>query len=397
MSELRAVLDVGLVLLAVTLLVPTLVLFIECAAALLPERTQPDAGSDGPTTVVLVPAHDESAGIQATLESLKAGLGTKQRILVVADNCSDDTAERARAGGVAVVERHDLSRIGKGYAIAHGLAALESSPPDVVIVVDADCRTQRHTLPVLARRAHQSQRPVQGDYLLQPPPGATPMTRVSGFALLVRQKVRPAGLRKLGLPCQLTGSGMAFPWQVIREAPPAGSHLVEDLLIGVELAHRGRAPLSCADAEITSLLPTRDEAAQRQRRRWEHGQLAVMLRHGPRLVATGLVGLDVERIALGLDLLVPPLALLILVLTAAWASSLIAAGLGASWLPASITTASLLLVGASVVVAWLGFGRRMLPLRLLLVAPAYVLWKLPLYGAWLARRRQSTWERTERG
>jgi cellulose synthase/poly-beta-1,6-N-acetylglucosamine synthase-like glycosyltransferase len=396
MSPVLVPVEIGLMVITGALFVPSLVFFLECIAALLPEPT-PVAGSGSePRAVIVVPAHNEAAGIGATLAVLQGARGERQSILVVADNCHDETAARVRAVGVPVVERHDPERAGKGYAIAYGLEHLAANPPEVVVLLDADCRISGPSLRALAQRALETGRPVQADYVLAPPERPTPMSVVSGLAVLVKNKVRPAGLRKLGLPCQLTGSGMAFLWEVIRKAPPAGSNLVEDMLIGVELAQLGHPPLSCSEAEVASELPERDEAAERQRRRWEHGHLDTLLNQVPPLLWKGARARRLDLLAMGLDLMVPPMALLVLMLLATTAVALLARLLGASIVPLAIAGASLTLVVVAVAIAWLRFGRRTLPLRYLVFIPAYVLWKIPLYLAFFARRKQQKWERTER-
>ena len=268
---------------AAVLLVPVYVFVIECFAALIPERRQTwDPNGPAPKTVILVPAHNEAAGLGDTLASLQAACTDDFSILVIADNCTDQTAQIARDAGAQCVERQDSERRGKGYALVFGLDQLASAPPDVVIVVDADCRVSTDALKLIAQKAAIAHRPIQADYVMTPPAEHTPMSVVSALAVLVKNRVRPGGLRRLGLPCHLTGSGMAFPYDVIRAAPPTGAYLVEDMLIGIELARLGYPPQSCSEAEVTSHLPERDEAAQGQRRRWEHGHLATLLRHGPR-------------------------------------------------------------------------------------------------------------------
>ncbi len=388
--------EIPLLIITGLLAIPSFVFFAECMAALLPEKTRSSEGED-PTTVILVPAHDEAAGISLTLESLKKACGPKQRIVVIADNCSDDTAALARANGVDAIERQNQEQRGKGYAIVFGLDHLaKSEPPEVVIIVDADCRASQAAMRTLARRAKETNRPVQADYVITPPEKHTPMSVVSGLAVLVKNKVRPAGLRKLGLPCHLTGSGMAFPWEVIRKAPPTGSYLVEDMLIGIELAHLGHPPLSCADAEITSELPEKDEAAKGQRRRWEHGHLATLLERGPRLVVQGILRGDFDLIAMGLDLLVPPMALLVMLLILSAGLSLAAYLAGVAYMPLQTAMFSLTTVGLAVFLAWFVYGRKTLPFRYLIFVPVYMLWKVPLYAAFFLRRKQKTWDRTER-
>ncbi len=397
MSMLLYPIELGLLVLTGLLAIPSLVFFFECTASLLPEpRTKEEGEASEPSTVIVVPAHDEAAGIAATLESLDKARGEKQRILVVADNCTDDTAGIARASGAESIERTDQEHRGKGHAIVFALDHLAADPPEVVIIVDADCRAGEGAMRTLARRAHETDRPVQADYVMGPPAKHTPMSVVSGLAVLVKNKVRPAGLRKLGLPCHLTGSGMAFPWDVIRKAPPTESYLVEDMLIGIELAHLGHPPLSCAEAEVTSELPERDEAAQGQRRRWEHGHLSTLFDRGPRLVLQGVLRGDLDLLAMGFDLLVPPMALQVMLLIAAVGLSFGGWAIGLSYLPLTTAAFSLSLVAVAVMVAWLAYGRKTLPFRYLAFVPLYLVWKIPLYLAFFFRRKQRTWERTER-
>ncbi len=111
---------------------------------------------------------------------------------------------------------------------------------------------------------------------------------ISALAFLVRNRVRPRGLLRLNQPCHLDGTGMAFPWRVVRSAPGLGGSIVEDLTMGIELALKGHEPVFCIDAGVRSRLPGTESAAMQQRRRWEHGQLATLVQYGPRLVCQGV-------------------------------------------------------------------------------------------------------------
>jgi hypothetical protein len=176
-----------------------------------------------------------------------------------------------------------------------------------------------------------------------------------------------------------------------------GAYLVEDMLMGLELARLGSPPLFCPEARIRSELPVRDQAQQKQRRRWEHGHLATLIQQGPRLVLEGLTRGDLALLALGLDLLVPPLSLFVLGLCAVVGFNALASlGFGLGSGPLVVSFGALVAVGASVLVAWLIQGRELVPLRYALLVPGYVFWKLPLYLAFAARKKQATWEQTER-
>ncbi len=375
--------------------IPTAVFCVECAFGLLPPRRQRPSGVR-PSVVVVVPAHDEEAGIAATLGTIRPELGPEDRVLVVADNCTDRTAEIARAAGAEVVERRDPTRRGKGYALSFALDALSASPPEVVVVVDADCRVRPGALSQIAALARETNRPVQADYVLSAPPGAGTKTRISAFAVLVRNRVRPRGLSRLGLPCQLTGSGMAFPWDVITQATPPGGNIVEDLALGLDLAERGYPPLFCPEARIESFLPLGEAATATQRTRWETGQLSTLRSTAPRLLLRGLRTMRGDLVALALDLAVPPLSMLVALVASAGGASVLAVGLGAGPLPlVSAATQAGALVGA-VAAAWASFGREALPLGHVVGIPRYLLWKMQLFVSFSREGQRPHWIRTER-
>jgi cellulose synthase/poly-beta-1,6-N-acetylglucosamine synthase-like glycosyltransferase len=126
--------------------------------ALRKERTSPVAAPDTRShrTTVLIPAHNEGAGVLPTIRDVQAQLEPNDRILVVADNCTDDTAAIVEAAGVEVTIRTDPARRGKGYALEFGVRHLGLNPPDVVVIMDADCRLSENALRHLSDRAMAS-------------------------------------------------------------------------------------------------------------------------------------------------------------------------------------------------------------------------------------------------
>ena len=159
------------------------------AGILLPRRVATVAPGDRkprPRIAVLIPAHNESAGIRATLDDIRAQIGSDDRLLVVADNCTDGTAAVAAAAGAEVLERHDLTGIGKGYALDHGLQHLRAEPPQIVVFVDADCRLLPDAIERLALASSVTRRPVQAAYLMTSRDHATINYRVAEFAWRVR-------------------------------------------------------------------------------------------------------------------------------------------------------------------------------------------------------------------
>ncbi|MEZ5659775.1 MAG: glycosyltransferase family 2 protein [Burkholderiaceae bacterium] len=396
-----AVIEILLLVAVLVLAVPAFVFFVEVMAALWPSSPgAPDAmgrgGASRPRIAVLIPAHDEAAGIGRTIANVRAQLMPADMLLVVADNCSDDTAAVAAAAGAIVVERHDPDRRGKGYALDFGVRALGEDPPDCLLIVDADCLLSAGSIERLARVSVDADRPAQALYLCHVPEGITRVgARIAEFAFIVKNHVRPRGLAALGLPCTLTGTGMAFPWSLIANVPLASGDLAEDMMLGSELAVRGHAPVFVEAARVDSEFPGSEEGGQGQRRRWEHGHLQTIMAHVPRMLRAAVTRRNWQLLASALDLAVPPLALLVSLqglLTIVSAGFAFAGGGLAPLTVALLAFAALAVAGLS---AWFAHGRHVLSGAMLWLAPVYALRKLPLYVGYLFAR-QSTWLRTRR-
>lgn len=390
-----ALLHALLVLAAAGLAVPAAVVLVQVLMSLGRKPSRGEEPAARPVVAVLVPAHNEAAGIGRTLACIAAQLKPGDRMLVVADNCTDDTAEVARGQGAEVCVRKDPVRRGKGYALDFGVRFLAAEPPDVVIVIDADSLAEEGAIDMLACRAMASRRPVQASYLMHSPARDKLSGRIAEFAWLVKNLVRPLGWHRLGLPCQLMGTGMAFPWELISTAALANGHLVEDMKLGVELAAIGHPPLFCPEAAVTSSLAGTAQGVRSQRSRWEHGHLSVIASEVPGLLLKSVKNRDVRLLALALDLMVPPLALLVLAICL----MLLAAGLVFVWtglaLAFALTSASALALGAAVVLAWRKFGRAVVRPGDLPLAIVYAIAKIPLYVRFVVSK-QVDWVRTDR-
>ena len=348
-----------------------------------------------PPLAVIVPAHNEASLISGTLRAIAPQLRHGDRMIVVADNCSDDTAAIAAAAGAEVLERRDPNHRGKGYALDYGVRHLDSAPPEVVIFIDADCCVFDGAIDRLSRECRRTGRPTQALYLMQAPKDASLMTRMAQFAWAIKNQVRPMGLHHLGLPCQLMGSGMAFSWSTLSSSSLATGHIVEDLKLGIQLARAGTAPQFCPQALVTSEFPQSNEGIRSQRTRWEHGHLSVILSDTPSLLLESLTHLDGPMLALALDLSVPPLALLSFATVLLWLASLLGHALTHAYYLLDLPTAAIVLLALSVLFSWACYGRGILSLGSLLSAPAYAVWKIPLYARFLVAR-QLHWVRSRR-
>ena len=201
----RASLEVLLAAAAVPPLAATTYLGVLAAWARRPSSVAVAAASVPLTRFdVVVPAHDEEAGIARTIASLAAldYPASMFRVVVVADNCSDATAERARAAGATVLERVDTQRRGKGYALSFAFdACLRDGRASAVVVVDADtsvspgllCAFDRRSVPAIRRCRRTTA------YVMQDRAGArgwhtwASCSSTACDRLLVRPSVCPAG------------------------------------------------------------------------------------------------------------------------------------------------------------------------------------------------------------
>jgi len=385
-----------LVILAFGLAIPIAVLWIECGVALF-ASSDPASESDSPEPriSVLIPAHDEALVIGATLTGIISQLKETDEAIVIADNCTDETATIARDKGATVLERQDRDNRGKGYALDYGLRHLRQNPPDVVVMVDADCRVEPGAIATIARKARQTGNPVQALYLMETPPDPSVKNSISAFAFLVKNWVRPLGLAQMAGPCALTGTGMAFPWSGIESVSLASGNIVEDMQLGVDLAIAGYPPQFTAAAQVLGLLPTDEKATTSQRTRWEHGHLETLRTQVPRLLKAAISKGRFDLFQMAMDLCVPPLSLLVLLWVGVGAIAVLAGILGFSWLPALILAVEGLFLTLAILLAWGKFGRSVIPLKTLLSIPLYILWKIPLYLGFFIKP-QKEWVRTER-
>lgn len=389
-------LQFGLTIAIALAFVPAILLALEIASAvILREPTLSTAVSHATRRIAaIIPACNEEVRLLLTLEDVKAQLPTSARLVVVADNCTDRTAEIAHAAGAEVTERHDPGRRGKGYALDWGVQYLKQDPPDVVLVIDADCRLGENTISILANISLSAERPIQALYIMKMPAGSLGKRGVEELAWILKTYVRPLGLLKLGLPCQLMGTGMAFPWKAISNVDLASGNLVEDVKLGLDLAAKGYAPQFCPSVYIESSFPTSEAAAIDQRRRWEIGSVRVLVTEGPRFVWRALTSGNLHLLVLALDAMIPPLGLLSGFIIILWLAA--AAEAAMSYRFAHFVGATMVstLVGGSLIVAWFRFGRQVLHPRDAWQLIRHLLQKFRIYRLRLGQPQK--WNRTDR-
>ena len=263
--------------------------------------------------VVLIPAHNEQGGIQATLDALARCEYpfAARRTVVIADNCTDQTAERARSAGAEVWERVESAKRGKGQALRWAIERLkvDGSAFDGVVVLDADCIASANLLAAINLRLGSGASALQVNYVVgNPHLSPASALRFGAFALM--NTVRYLGKQRLGLSCGLAGTGMAFTRDLLDREPWRSTGLAEDGEYHMRLVLAGERVEFVKDAWVSSSMPTTLRGSSAQQARWEHGKLQLIGHWSPRLVSLGLAKRDPVRIHAGLECLVPPQSLI---------------------------------------------------------------------------------------
>ena len=341
---------------------------------------------------VIIPAHNEEKILGVALDNVKSQLRQGDRLIVVADNCTDNTAAIAGEYGAECLVRNDAQFRGKGYALQFAIDALRQEPPDIVVFMDADCLFDAGALMLVASAAAGEGRPVQALYLMKAPAAAAPRQRVAEFAWLFINQVRMLGLQRLFNVTRFTGAGFAAPWNVIAKADMASGQIVEDLALTFDLTEQKTPPMLLTDALVTSEFPESEVAQMKQSARWSIGSIAYAWRSGLLWLAKGASKGNVNLIGAALDLMIPPLTIFLLVILGAMGLAVLSFFVGGD-LALMLSAATIALTAAAIGIGWLKYGRAVLPASEFVALGTFLGSKLSVFGA-KGRATAKTWTST---
>lgn len=337
---------------------------------------------------VLIPAHNEEVLIASCVESLRLSAGeSRARIIALAHNCSDRTADYAAKAGAEVIVYDDPQARGKGAALAFGFAYAASQNMDAVLVVDADSTVSRNLIGVVQGALTAGAEAVQCRYEMESS-SKRPTTRLTSLAFRGFNVVRPAGRERLGLSAGILGNGFAVRQTLLAENPWNSLSVVEDLEFHIKLVLSGKKVCFLNQAKVSSALPSTKQGEATQRARWEGGRAHAALTWLPPLFRELSRGRPraLEPI---LDLASLPIGYGAFLL-------FLAASLPLGWLRIYALMAFTAIAGHVLTAAWSGtdFAGDM---RILARAPGYLLWKLCMLPRLLRNSRaDAAWVRTER-
>lgn len=361
---------------------------------------------------ILIPAHNEELLLGAALDSLHGLAYPREayRAIVIADNCTDRTAEIARAHGALALERFDTEKIGKGYALEWALERLLGAQQtgsaelasiagfDAVVVLDADTQVAPNLLSAFEVALAAGQKAMQARYEVLNADESW-RTRLMLCALALAHIIKPLGREQRKQSDGLKGNGMCFAREVVERVPWSGESITEDIEYTLRLCRAGYRVAFLPDTAVWAQMPTDGGQAATQRKRWEGGRYRLLFTVAPRLLAESLQKRDNILYDRAMELIIPPFAELFAlpclflclcsvsaVLLGWHAVGLIAWGWGAILA---------LLAGYLALGLW---GAR-IPAKValsILRAPVYIVWKFGLYAVMAVGGSSAGWKRTER-
>jgi cellulose synthase/poly-beta-1,6-N-acetylglucosamine synthase-like glycosyltransferase len=345
---------------------------------------------------VIVPAHNEATVIARTIASLQ-GIDwphDRFRVWVVADNCSDATADLARAAGAHVLERRDTALRGKGYALLHAFKeSLRQAWAQAVVVIDADAEVSVNLLEAFAARIALGAHAVQAHYGVRNP-HASWRTRLITIAKASFHIVRSRARERVGVSCGIRGNGWCVTHDLLKAVPYAAFSLTEDLQYGIDIGLAGYRVVYADDAHSDADMVSGEQVARKQRQRWESGRFQLVRARTLPLLAAAIRQRSAICLDLALDLLVLPLSYVVLNVIALIVA---AAALAAwhkgyyGWLWSGAAFGSIL--GLYVLRGWQLSGVGAQGLLDLARAPAFLIWKVVLM---LKPHKSAEWVRTDR-
>lgn len=252
---------------------------------------KPDSpGTPVTTFAIVIPAHNEEESLVNTLESC-AGLhypADKFKVFVIADNCTDHTAEVAVSLGAECYERKDEHRRGKGYALEFAYRRILPQGYDAIVVIDADCLLDSHALRSFDGYLQAGDSVLQANDMASNPDDSV-MAYALGVGNHIENNLFYAPKSRLGLAVFLRGTGMVLKRGVLEKYPWRAHSIVEDVEYTLRLFHGAIPVRFIPEVSVASAFPVHNDQLMVQRTRWADGNLSFGRTHAPKLLLEGMV------------------------------------------------------------------------------------------------------------
>lgn len=361
-------------------------------------RRAPAAGPPRRHLAIVVPAHNEAATLPGLLRALGALDYPRalHQVVVVADHCTDATADVARAAGARVLERTDGERGGKGLALGWAFEKLLADDRlDAVVILDADSRPVPGLLRALDGALERGAHAAQG-FCSTGNPRESWRTALMAVDLALVHYLRPLGRQALGASVGLQGNGSCLTRAALDRVPWRTRSVAEDQEYHLRLVLAGLRARFVPEAVVETVMEPTLAAADAQELRWEGGRLEIARAHLPQLLRTTWATRSWTCLDTALDLATPPFALL------AAGTALMAALHAGLWLaggPGAAAALWIALLGAQAAYVLAGCALARVPakayLALAVFAPLYAMNKIRICAR-VAWRGTAVWIPTAR-
>ena len=247
--------------------------FVISLCALVKLKDKPYLVNKNHKFMAIIPAHNEEMVVANLIESLKNQTYDKNLydIYVIADNCTDKTAEVARKAGAIVYERFDNAHKTKGYALQWFLKQ-KNADYDALFVFDADNIVDKNFIKNMNKKLCQGEEVVQGYRDIKNP---TDNWITAGYALFYWTMHRMYHLARynIGLSPLLNGTGFMVKFDVVKPNGWETQTLTEDIEFSLKQIIQGRKLGWATDAIVYDEQPTSFKQSWSQRSRWTVGHM----------------------------------------------------------------------------------------------------------------------------
>lgn len=354
---------------------------------LLAKRTGRADGSGPKKIAVVIPAHNERMMIAQTVKGVWEQKYPKEAftVFVIADNCSDETAELAREAGARVLERKDNP--GKGQALDEAFTLLLKEDWDALLVVDADTQMHPETLSHIAGTLVDGAEVIQVRYGVLNPAESW-RTMAMELALASFNGLRPRGKNVLGSSCGLFGNGFCLSRQALERVPYLAGSIVEDLEYHLHLLRAGIHVRFLDKVWVKAQMPATAADAKSQRVRWERGRFGLI-----RLLAPGLLRDLMRGRLFALEALIDVCMLPVSMVGLCLFVPLV---LGPDYIARALALIGIIALGFHYFAAALRYGHVGRTFKVALHIPWYVAWKTWALVSSVIKQRSLAWIRTKR-
>ena len=239
---------------------------------------------------VLIAARNESSVIAELIDSIQKQKYPKELldIFVVADNCTDSTADVARRAGAIVYERHNTVQVGKGYARDYILKLIAQDYGEDAyegfFVFDADNLLDENYVAEMNKLFDRGYR-VLTSYRNSKNYDSNWLS--AGYSLWFLREAKYLNNPRmiLGTSCAISGTGFLVHNDIIKKNHGWKHHLLtEDIEFSIDSVIQGEKIGYCGTAKVYDEQPRTWEQSWNQRLRWSKGFYQVFARYGGRLV-----------------------------------------------------------------------------------------------------------------